>query len=72
MLASTLLRLIAITTAVTFAASAALPAQATSDLFNQAAPRWFDQTVYRPTCPSIECDCGCLSDSFCEPGCGRW
>jgi len=35
----------------------AFPARAASDaLFNQAAPRWFDQTVYRPSCPSIECD----------------
>jgi hypothetical protein len=73
MLASTLLRLTAIMMATTIAASAALPAWAASDaLFNQAAPRWFDQTVYRPNCPSIECDCGCRCDGFRDPDCGRW
>ena len=66
-------RFIAAIAAATAAAGTTLPAQATSDaLTNVAAPRWVDQTVYQPGCRNIERDCGCRSDSYREPDCGRW
>jgi hypothetical protein len=73
MVTTTLLRFIAAMTVAAVAASAPAPALATSDrLTIMAAPRWIDQTIYQPNCPSIECDCGCHLPSYCEPDCGRW
>ena len=58
-------RLIAVTTAAAIVAGAAPPAWARSDVVTTvAAPRWVDQTVYRPSCRNIDHDCGFISDRF--------
>jgi hypothetical protein len=73
MTTSTSVRFVAAIVAATVATGATLPAQATSDtLTTLAAPRWVDQTVYRPDCRNIERDCGCRFDSYGEPNCGWW
>ncbi len=73
MATTALVRFFAVMTAVTVAASAACPAQATSDKrIDLAAPRWVDQTVYQPDCRNIERHCGCHFDSYGEPVCGLW
>jgi hypothetical protein len=65
---STTLRFIAAMTAVTTAAGAASPAWARSDTVTTvAAPRWVDQTVYRPSCRNTDRDCGFSSDRFGDP-----
>jgi hypothetical protein len=65
---STALRFIAAVTATTIAAGAASPALARSDTVTTvAAPRWVDQTVYRPSCRNTDRDCGIYSDRFGDP-----
>ncbi|HEX4617678.1 MAG TPA: hypothetical protein VH230_17400 [Stellaceae bacterium] len=60
---STKVRFIAVMTAATIAAGTFSPAQARSDtVTNVAAPRWLDQTVYRPSCRNTERDCGIYVD----------
>jgi len=42
-------------TAGALAASDAIPARSASDRsIDRAAPRWLDQTIYRPDCPGKE------------------
>jgi len=49
------------------------PAQARSDgWIDPAAPRWVDQTVYRPNCLPADCACDCRSERLCLPACVRW
>jgi hypothetical protein len=73
MVTSTLVRFVAAVVAATAVAGSMYPAQATSDaLISLAAPRWAEQTVYRPGCPNIERDCGCRFDSSGEPNCAGW
>jgi hypothetical protein len=70
---SALARFAGAVVAATVAAGATLPAQATSDTLTiMTAPRWVDQTVYRPDCRNIERDCGCRFDSYGQPNCGWW
>ena len=65
---STMLRFIAVMTAATIAAGAASPAWARSDTVTAvAAPRWLDQTVYRPSCRNTDRDCGFYSGRFGDP-----
>ena len=65
---STMVRFIAVVTAATIAAGAASPARARSDtVVTVAAPRWLDQTVYRPSCRNTDRDCGFYSDRFGDP-----
>jgi hypothetical protein len=65
---STALRFIAAVTAATIAAGAASPTWARSDTVTTvAAPRWVDQTVYRPSCRNTDRDCGFSSDRFGDP-----
>jgi hypothetical protein len=48
------------------------PAQAGSDRHtDRFAPRWLDQTVYRPDCLIADCDCDCQSERVCLPVCVR-
>ena len=65
---STMSRLIAVTTAAAIVAGAAPPAWARSDAVTPvAAPRWLDQTVYRPSCRNTDRDCGFYSGRFGDP-----
>lgn len=65
---STALRFIAAVTAATIAAGAASPTWARSDTVTTvAAPRWVDQTVYRPSCRNTDRDCGFYSGRFGDP-----
>jgi hypothetical protein len=65
---STKVRFIAVMTAATIAAGALSPARATSDtVTNVAAPRWLDQTVYRPSCRNTDRDCGIYFDGSGDP-----
>ena len=65
---STTLRFIAAVTAATIAAGAASPTWARSDTVTTvAAPRWVDQTVYRPSCRNTDRDCGFYSGRFGDP-----
>ena len=66
-----LLRLATIVICTALALGAALPAQARSDWFNQGAPHWLDQTVYRPDCLPTDCACDCRSE-LCLPACVKW
>jgi hypothetical protein len=34
---------------------------------NVAAPRWLDQTVYRPSCRNTDRDCGIYFDGWGDP-----
>jgi hypothetical protein len=64
----TVVRFIAVVTAATIAAGAAAPARARSDtVTNVAAPRWLDQTVYRPSCRNTDPDCGFYFDGYDGP-----
>jgi hypothetical protein len=65
---STMVRFIAVVTAATIAAGATSPARARSDTATTvAAPRWLDQTVYRPSCRNTDRDCGIYSDRYGDP-----
>ncbi len=73
MIPPALLRLVVVLLAVVAAIAAASPASATSDLLiNQPGPRWFDQTVYQPSCTDGDCICDCRWAHFCPPVCLRW
>jgi hypothetical protein len=59
----TMMRFIALMTAATIAAGTLSPARARSDtVTSMAAPRWLDQTVYRPSCRNTDRDCGIYFD----------
>ncbi len=65
---STMSRLIAVTIAAAIVVGAAPPAWARSDTVTTvAAPRWLDQTVYRPSCRNTDRDCGFSSDRVGDP-----
>ena len=54
------------------AASAVGAARAGPDWHaSRFAPQWLDQTVYRPDCPAVDCDCDCQSARPCLPTCVR-
>ena len=73
MMTPALLRLAITTMCCAIALAAAIPAQARSDWqIDQSAPYWFDQTVYRPNCPTTDCACDCRSERVCVPACVRW
>jgi hypothetical protein len=48
------------------------PAHARTDWQDPAAPRWLDQTIYRPNCLPPDCACDCRSERLCLPACVRW
>jgi len=67
---SKIARFVALMAAATMAAGALSPAWARSDtVTNVAAPRWVDQTVYRPTCRNTDRECGSYFEGYGDPNC---
>ena len=67
---STMVRFVALMTAAAIAAGTLSPARARSDtVTNVAAPRWVDQTVYRPGCRNTDRDCGFYFEGYGDPDC---
>ena len=71
MIPPALFRLV-VASAALAAAVVTVPAQAASDWQLQSAPRWLDQTVYRPKCPAHDFDGGCVFARSCLSLCMRW
>jgi hypothetical protein len=67
---STMVRFVALMAAAAIAAGSPSPARARSDtVTNVAAPRWFDQTVYRPGCRNSDRNCGFYFEGYGETDC---
>jgi hypothetical protein len=71
MISPALRRLVVASVAIA-AAVGTSPVQAASDWQLQSAPRWLDQTVYRPNCPAHDFDGGCAFARPCVSLCMRW
>ena len=67
---SKIVRFVALLTATAIAAGILSPALARSDsVTNVSAPRWVDQTVYRPTCRNTDRECGFYFEGYGDPNC---
>jgi hypothetical protein len=70
---SALLRLATGVALTTIALGVANPAHARTDWgINPNAPRWLDETIYRPTCLPSDCICDCRPNRVCLPVCLPW